>query len=174
MNPARAISTTASAVSRKAASIDALQPIYALVADDFAAVNQLIPNQLHSDVSLVEEISSYIVESGGKRLRPLLVLLTTRALGYEHTSHVKLAANQNAHNRPVPLYPVPDAPAEPSAAPKAEASMSTSQRFFRAPAGEEARAQFEPTFVKLDKVVLRFFGFFKEAVVESNLENWRV
>ena len=90
------------------------------------------------------------------------------------TSHVKLEANQNAHNRPVPLYPVPDAPAEPSAAPKAEASMSTSQRFFRAPAGEEAQAQFEPTFVKLDKVVLRFFGFFKEAVVESNLENWRV
>ena len=92
------------------------------------------------------------------------------------TSHVKLAANQNAHNQPVPLYPVPDAPAEPAAAPgpNADASMSTSQRFFKPPGGADLQARFEPTFVKLDKVVLRFFGFFKEAVVESNLENWRV
>ena len=33
---------------------------------------------------------------------------------------------------------------------------------------------FEPTYVKLDKVVLQFSGFFKESVVESNLENYRI
>jgi octaprenyl-diphosphate synthase len=80
------------AVSRKAASIDELQPVYALVRDDFANVNALIPEQLTSDVSLVEEIGSYIVESGGKRLRPLMVLLATGALGYSGDKHVKLAA----------------------------------------------------------------------------------
>jgi octaprenyl-diphosphate synthase len=70
--------------------------LYELVADDFAAVNALIPRQLTSDVELVEKISSYIVESGGKRLRPLLVLLSARTLDYtpneSDPAHVKLAA----------------------------------------------------------------------------------
>lgn len=90
------------------------------------------------------------------------------------TSHVKLESNQNAHCKPVPLYPVPDAPAEPAPAAKADASMSTSQRFFKSHTGGDIQARYEPTFVKLDKVVLRLYGYFKEAVVESNLENWRV
>ena len=70
--------------------------LYELVADDFAAVNALIPRQLTSDVELVEKISRYIVESGGKRLRPLLVLLSARTLNYTPSeaqpAHVKLAA----------------------------------------------------------------------------------
>jgi octaprenyl-diphosphate synthase len=69
----------------------ALAPVYALVARDFAAVNALIPRQLTSDVSLIEEISHYIVDSGGKRLRPLLVLLGARACGYDGNGHVRLA-----------------------------------------------------------------------------------
>jgi octaprenyl-diphosphate synthase len=69
-----------------------LSDVYALVANDFAAVNALIPRRLTSDVGLVEEISRYIVESGGKRLRPLLVLLSARALSYRGDDHVKLAA----------------------------------------------------------------------------------
>ena len=69
-----------------------LDPVYRLVADDFAAVNRLIPNKLTSDVDLVEEIGQYIVGSGGKRLRPLMVLLTARCCGYDQTDHVKLAA----------------------------------------------------------------------------------
>ncbi len=52
--------------------------------------------------------------------------------------------------------------------------MSTSQRFFRNPTGNDIQEQYEPTFVKLDKVVLRFTGYFKESVVESNLENWKL
>ena len=62
--------------------LTALASVYDLVADDFAAANRLIPTRLTSDVSLVEEIGQYIVESGGKRLRPLLVLLTARCCGY--------------------------------------------------------------------------------------------
>ncbi len=85
-------SAAATHVSRKAAAIDALQPVYELVQQEFAAVNHLIPNQLTSDVALVEEIGTYIVESGGKRLRPLMVLLTSGALGYQGERHVPLAA----------------------------------------------------------------------------------
>ena len=69
-----------------------LTSIYALVADDFAAVNALIPRELTSDVDLVEKIGRYIVDSGGKRLRPLLVLLAAHACGYKGRDHVKLAA----------------------------------------------------------------------------------
>ncbi len=70
-------------------------PFHKAVADDFNAVNQLIIDQLHSDVGLVENIGHYLVEAGGKRLRPLLVLLTANALGYpdkEHQQHLNLAA----------------------------------------------------------------------------------
>ena len=47
------------------------------------AVDQLIRDSLQSDVMLVSQVSEYIVTSGGKRLRPLIVLLAARALGYE-------------------------------------------------------------------------------------------
>lgn len=62
-----------------------------MVADDFNAVNRTIVEQLSSKVPLVETISQYIIESGGKRLRPLLVLLAARSLGYEGDKHVTLA-----------------------------------------------------------------------------------
>ena len=62
------------------------------VAEDFAAVNQLIIDELHSEVNLVENIGQYLVDAGGKRLRPLLVLLMSRALGYTGDKHHKLAA----------------------------------------------------------------------------------
>ena len=68
------------------------QRIYDTVADDFARVNDLIIKRLSSDVPLVEKIAQYIIESGGKRLRPLLVLLSSRAAGYHHNDHHKLAA----------------------------------------------------------------------------------
>jgi octaprenyl-diphosphate synthase len=69
-----------------------IKAVYALVAEDFAAVNALIPRRLTSDVGLVEEIGKHIIESGGKRLRPLLVLLSARCLGHNGDEHVKLAA----------------------------------------------------------------------------------
>lgn len=57
-----------------------LEAIYQSVEQEFQAVNQLIKSQLSSDVPLVEKIAHYIVESGGKRMRPLLVLLSYQAL----------------------------------------------------------------------------------------------
>ncbi len=66
--------------------------IYDTVADDFSRVNDLIIQRLASDVPLVEKIAQYIIESGGKRLRPLLVLLSSQAAGYQADDHLKLAA----------------------------------------------------------------------------------
>jgi octaprenyl-diphosphate synthase len=68
-----------------------LDEIYQTVSADFEEVNQLINAQLNSRVPLVENIAQYIVESGGKRMRPLLVLLSARALGYQGIQHIKLA-----------------------------------------------------------------------------------
>lgn len=67
-------------------------PFHNTVADDFTEVNDLIIRQLHSDVGLVENIGHYLIEAGGKRLRPLLVLLSARALGYQGKQHLDLAA----------------------------------------------------------------------------------
>jgi octaprenyl-diphosphate synthase len=63
-----------------------------LARNDMEAVDRLISTSLESDVALVSQVSQYIVTSGGKRLRPLLVLLAARALGYEGEQHVRSAA----------------------------------------------------------------------------------
>jgi octaprenyl-diphosphate synthase len=68
-----------------------LEDVRALVRDDWAGVNQEIIDDLHSDVALVNSVSRYIINSGGKRLRPLLVLLAARACGYEGDKHVQAA-----------------------------------------------------------------------------------
>jgi len=52
--------------------------------------------------------------------------------------------------------------------------MSYSQTLFKNPYGTDIREKFEPTFVKLDKQVLRFYGYFKESVTESVVENYRI
>ncbi|TWI54315.1 octaprenyl-diphosphate synthase [Pseudomonas duriflava] len=68
------------------------QAFYRVVADDFAAVDDIIRRQLTSRVPLVEKIGDYIVSAGGKRLRPLLVLLTGNALGHSDYPTRLLAA----------------------------------------------------------------------------------
>lgn len=59
---------------------------------DMRAVDALIKNSLESDVALVSQVSEYIVTSGGKRLRPLIVLLAARAMGYQGDRHYNAAA----------------------------------------------------------------------------------
>ncbi|HVV68683.1 MAG TPA: polyprenyl synthetase family protein [Gammaproteobacteria bacterium] len=72
--------------------IVSLEDIRHLVQNDFERVNGLILESLHSDVELIRQVSQYIIEGGGKRLRPLLTLLAARAFGYQGESHIKLAA----------------------------------------------------------------------------------
>ena len=58
-----------------------INQIRASVEAEFAQVNALIIEQLHSDVDMVENVGQYIVDAGGKRLRPLLALLAAASLG---------------------------------------------------------------------------------------------
>ncbi len=69
-----------------------IEQVYALVDADRRAVDELIQRRLRSEVVLINELGRYIVNSGGKRLRPILVLLSARALGYRGEEHVHLAA----------------------------------------------------------------------------------
>ena len=65
--------------------------LFGPVASDFTAINELIESSLHSRVPLVAEIAAYLVQAGGKRLRPLLVLLAARSCGDSSQQPVKLA-----------------------------------------------------------------------------------
>lgn len=69
-----------------------LAAIQALAAADMAAVDALIRRRLASDVVLVNQIGEHIVAAGGKRLRPMLLLLAARALGHAGTDAHQLAA----------------------------------------------------------------------------------
>lgn len=64
----------------------------ALVNEDFEAVNALIIDKIQSQITLIDDLASHIVRSGGKRLRPLLVLLASHACGYKGKDHITLAA----------------------------------------------------------------------------------
>ncbi|RMD71337.1 MAG: octaprenyl diphosphate synthase [Gammaproteobacteria bacterium] len=68
-----------------------IRKVYALVAEDMQAVDGMIRQRLQSQVALVNQLGHYIVNSGGKRLRPILVLLASRAFGYQGRHHVPLA-----------------------------------------------------------------------------------
>ncbi len=72
--------------------INDIDAIRALARIDMSAVDQLIHTRLSSEVALINQMGHYIVSSGGKRLRPLLVLLSARALNYHGSQHVDLAA----------------------------------------------------------------------------------
>ena len=68
------------------------QDIHAVVESDFLAVNDFIVEQLYSEVALVESIGHYIVDAGGKRMRPVLTLLAARSCGIESQKHIPMAA----------------------------------------------------------------------------------
>ncbi len=69
-----------------------MQEVRKVVDKEFEAVNQLIIDQLHSNVPLVENIGHYIVDAGGKRMRPMLALISGGACGDLNKHHLTLAA----------------------------------------------------------------------------------
>jgi len=79
-------------VLQKSPGILSIDGVFSLARDDMQAVDELISSSLASDVALVSQVSEYIVLGGGKRLRPLVVLLASRALGYEGDQHRRTAA----------------------------------------------------------------------------------
>jgi octaprenyl-diphosphate synthase len=69
-----------------------ISAIQEFVAGDMRAVDAVIRIRLASDVALVRQVAEYIVNSGGKRLRPALVILCAGAFGYQGSHHHQLAA----------------------------------------------------------------------------------
>lgn len=69
-----------------------LEQIKGLVKDDMEAVDKVIHARLRSDVVLINQLGHYIVDGGGKRMRPILVVLTARACGYSGADMLDLAA----------------------------------------------------------------------------------
>ena len=69
-----------------------ISSIRELIADDMKAVDELILRRLRSDVVLINQVGHYIINSGGKRLRPMLVLLAARSAGYRGNHHINMAA----------------------------------------------------------------------------------
>lgn len=69
-----------------------LKNVLDLASGDMNGVNRHIQSQLVSDVALIQEVGRYIIAAGGKRLRPVTVVLSAHALGYQGTAHIDLAA----------------------------------------------------------------------------------
>ena len=69
-----------------------LDQLYAPIADDMRAVDVVIRERLDSDVVLIRQVAEYIIHSGGKRLRPALVLMCAQAMNYQGRAHHELAA----------------------------------------------------------------------------------
>lgn len=75
-------------------SVDAaLDTLAALVAEDMAAVNQLIMQRMESRVALIPHLAGHIIAAGGKRLRPILTLACSKLCGYQGQRHRKLASS---------------------------------------------------------------------------------
>lgn len=68
-----------------------LNEIQALSAKDMQAVNAMISQQLQSDVALINQLSFYIINGGGKRIRPLIAVLVANALNYQGNRHITCA-----------------------------------------------------------------------------------
>ena len=74
----------------KTPSIRSIEEVYSLISSDMEAVNTLIKDKLYSDVVLINQLSHYIINSGGKRLRPIMLLLSANAFGYQGDKHINL------------------------------------------------------------------------------------
>jgi octaprenyl-diphosphate synthase len=84
------LTDTKSAV--QAAGVSPVERLHALVAADMHATDRLIHARMGSEVTLIPDLSKHLIDSGGKRLRPMLTLAAAQAGGYAGDNHVKLAA----------------------------------------------------------------------------------
>ena len=69
-----------------------IKTIQALIDADMQKVNETILAQLNSEVTLINQLGYYIIQSGGKRIRPMIAALSANALGYRGEQHITCAA----------------------------------------------------------------------------------
>ncbi|MDR1528875.1 MAG: polyprenyl synthetase family protein [Burkholderiales bacterium] len=79
-------------VSQKIPAIMQVDFLKQAIANDMLVVDRVLRDNLDSDVALIRNVAEHIINSGGKRLRPVLLLLAARAGGYAGTQHYTLAA----------------------------------------------------------------------------------
>ena len=73
--------------------LDTLTPLLNLVSDDMGRVNNIILEKARSDVEMIPELARHLIDSGGKRMRPMLTIAAAKLCGYGGEGHVKLAAS---------------------------------------------------------------------------------
>jgi octaprenyl-diphosphate synthase len=71
---------------------ESLQPLLEIVAADMQAVNRIILDKAVSDVELIPKLARHLIDSGGKRLRPMLTIAASKLCGYRGDGHIRLAA----------------------------------------------------------------------------------
>ena len=71
---------------------ESLRPLLDIVAEDMQAVNRIILDKAVSDVELIPKLAHHLIESGGKRLRPMLTIAAAKLCGYQRDGHIRLAA----------------------------------------------------------------------------------
>ena len=79
-------------VKNKYKNEEPIQKLLSLIENDFKKVNQIINEQVISHVDRIPEVSNHIIKLGGKRLRPILTLITSKMCGYKEDMHINLAA----------------------------------------------------------------------------------
>ena len=79
-------------ITQKSAVGSDFDAVQSLLGEESSAVDELILHRLSSDVALINQLGAYIINSGGKRLRPMIVLLSALACGYRGDRHILLAA----------------------------------------------------------------------------------
>ena len=80
-------------LDEKKRSGGSVRPLIDLTHDDMRRVNELILSKAGSDVEMIPELASHLINSGGKRLRPMLTLAAATMFGFEGDAHVKLATS---------------------------------------------------------------------------------
>ena len=70
-----------------------VKPLVELTREDMSLVNQLILSKTGSDVTMIPEVAQHLIDSGGKRLRPMLTLAAARMCDYQDEAHITLAAS---------------------------------------------------------------------------------
>src|SRR5579859_3916779 len=72
--------------------VSPVERLHALLSPDMDAADKLIHERMGSAVALIPDLARHLIDSGGKRLRPMLTLAAARLGGYEGSAHIKLAA----------------------------------------------------------------------------------
>jgi len=71
---------------------ESLAPLLALVHDDMQGINRIILDKAISDVDMIPELAHHLIDSGGKRLRPMLTIAAAKLIGFKGDGHIRVAA----------------------------------------------------------------------------------